>query len=239
MGRFAQLIKQIARECVNLLFPRGCSGCDAPDEVLCERCSNRLRLCVPFTLQHSTSHTGFACAFYTGTVRQMVFNWKDHGDEECDVPISQALCRLTDHVFAHNAELLRSMNRAETIVLVPAPSSSKSVRRRGRSQVKPLGRALCRHWSSLGWQVHCLPLLRVCSSAKSVQTSGARQRARRASQSIILNTRVSSAMQSATVILLDDIVTTGATINQCAKVLDEHGFTVLCAFAVACTPTRE
>ena len=81
MGRFAQLIKQIARECVNLLFPRGCSGCDAPDEVLCERCSNRLRLCVPFTLQHSTSHTGFACAFYTGTVRQMVLNWKDHGDE--------------------------------------------------------------------------------------------------------------------------------------------------------------
>ena len=34
-------MNSMARACsmvVNLLFPRGCAGCDKPDEVLCEAC---------------------------------------------------------------------------------------------------------------------------------------------------------------------------------------------------------
>lgn len=35
--------KDIAFAIWNLLFPRGCAGCDAPDCVLCEECCNALK----------------------------------------------------------------------------------------------------------------------------------------------------------------------------------------------------
>ena len=48
----------LLRELGYLLFPRGCAGCDAPDEVLCSRCESKFHHCIPFRL-----HPG--CLLYT------------------------------------------------------------------------------------------------------------------------------------------------------------------------------
>ena len=234
----------LLRELGYLLFPRGCAGCDAPDEVLCSRCESKFHHCIPFRLHPGTLHLGFACALSRGVAREAILNWKDHGDEECDGAFVTALNRLFDDLLAFCRQSGAQFPQAAVpndILIVPAPSSASSLRRRGRSQLAPLAKALCSHANARGMQTTVAPLLIVRAHSKSVETNGADQRAQRARRTICINERATHDKEMdacRTVILIDDIVTTGATINRCATVLAEHGYTVFTALALAYTPSK-
>lgn len=79
---------------VNLLFPRGCAGCDKPDEVLCEACRALFSQPTAQSFDGVAMQRWFACGWYRGTVRRAVLAWKDHGDEECDRAFADAICAL-------------------------------------------------------------------------------------------------------------------------------------------------
>ena len=79
---------------VNLLFPRGCAGCDKPDEVLCEACRALFSQPTAQSFDGVAMQRWFACGWYRGTVRKAVLAWKDHGDEECDRAFADAICAL-------------------------------------------------------------------------------------------------------------------------------------------------
>lgn len=89
-----------------VLFPRGCAGCDAPDEVLCRQCTEEFRQ-HPVRPVSAPVRSGevWACAWYRGSARQAVLRWKDHGDEEADAP----LCALLRELVQHRATLLRRL----------------------------------------------------------------------------------------------------------------------------------
>lgn len=90
-------MNSMARACsmvVNLLFPRGCAGCDKPDEVLCEACRALFSQPTAQSFDGVAMQRWFACGWYRGTVRRAVLAWKDHGDEECDRAFADAICAL-------------------------------------------------------------------------------------------------------------------------------------------------
>lgn len=89
-----------------VLFPRGCAGCDAPDEVLCRQCTEEFRQ-HPVRPVSAPVRSGevWACAWYRGSARQAVLRWKDHGDEEADAP----LCALLRELVQRRAALLRRL----------------------------------------------------------------------------------------------------------------------------------
>ncbi len=234
----------LLRELGYLLFPRGCAGCDTPDAVLCGRCEAQFHHCIPFRLRAGVLRSGFACALYRGVVRNAILNWKDHGDEECDGVFIATLNRLFDDLLAGCGRVGEHSPDAvipREVLIVSAPSSASSLHARGRSQLAPLAKALCAHANARGVRAAVVPLLIVRANSKSVETNGADQRAQRARRTICINERAIHAEETEacrTVILIDDIVTTGATINRCATVLTEHGYTVFTALALAYTPSK-
>ena len=110
----------------DVLFSRGCAGCDAPDEVLCGTCMRGLVQPVCFDLPATVCGIGMACGSYHGPLRRAVLAWKDHGDAECDGPFSDAMVALLQ------AEPLRStLDQVGAVAVVPAPSSWRSICTRG------------------------------------------------------------------------------------------------------------
>lgn len=106
----------------NLLFPRGCAGCDKPDDVLCDACLASFDCELSQPLETAEMGRWFACGWYRGAARQSILAWKDHGDEECDRPFSDALCRLAERAGVIDAmDGVREI--CDTILVVPASSS--------------------------------------------------------------------------------------------------------------------
>ncbi|WP_051905237.1 ComF family protein [Bifidobacterium actinocoloniiforme] len=215
----------------DLIVPRGCAGCDCPDEVLCPACAALFRQYRSFPAAGFVWGSGLACAGYQGRARRAILEWKDHDDEEVTRPLGRAMGELA----------VQSLERAWTgnlgpvpsqVLIVPAPSSSKSVRRRGRVHMPPVAGAAAASLRQAGLPAQVqLALIMGSVRGKSVELHGSSARASRLSGRI--HTRAGIELTGQSVILVDDIVTSGSTIRQCAAALRTAGAYPLTALALA------
>lgn len=220
---------------VNLLFPRGCAGCDKPDEILCADCGRLLGGVISMPLDALEIGSWYACGAYQGNARRAILSWKDHGDEQCDKPFSQALAALAESSGV-NEFIRRNVHRRGIVLVVPAPSSLTSMRRRGRRHMMPVARRLATSLERGAGRhvIACNALESRGVSSRSVQMRGTAQRTQRLKGRITVRSRVD--VRGATVILVDDIVTSGATMRRCVDALRSAGANVVTVLALAHTP---
>lgn len=99
------------------LFPRGCAGCDRPDEVLCGDCRSlfanwRNRELVSGQETQGAVHT-WSASTYQGVVRHAILAWKDHDDTELDTIFGEVMASLLEHSAIH-----RSCRRQTAVLVV-------------------------------------------------------------------------------------------------------------------------
>ncbi|WEV52409.1 phosphoribosyltransferase family protein [Bifidobacterium sp. ESL0704] len=216
----------------DVLLSRGCAGCDAPDEVICPACETLFRHAYSKALPGEVGRC-YGCSWYRGAVRHAILNWKDHGDEECDRAFALLLADLTTTVVARQGAGVRS----RALTLVPAPSSPSSMHRRGRWQTLPLTRLMARSLNEDGLSVGVKPVLKLEGvHGKSVQASGAASRSRRIDGHVRVTENLGG--DDSLFVVVDDIVTTGATMGQCLSALRSAGAGEVIGLALACTPNR-
>ena len=134
-----------------------------------------------------------------------------------------ALAALWAHCFMH---LFRT-NKDLPALIIPVPARSSSVRHRGWDQMK----LICRHLRRRGLPTANLLKRTGGSSQKSLNYTDRMNN---------LKGRIKCTLKTAPaptrIALLDDVFTTGATLNECARVLHKAGVQEIYAFTIAMTP---
>jgi predicted amidophosphoribosyltransferase len=132
------------------------------------------------------------------------------------------------------------------LILVPVPSSPKAVRRRGHDPVGRLAALAARRLRSRGCPVVCAPVLRhgrhvrdqagLSASERAGNLAGAFEVAAPGSWRVAASSASRRHLRARPVaVLVDDIVTTGATLAEAAGALRAEGVTVPLAVALAAT----
>ena len=215
----------------DLTLGRSCAGCDLPGYVLCDRCRQALHPTVRLRRDLDVGDVAedlripVACALdYAGVTRQIMYRYKDHRVRELAHHLAPALASSIE--FA--AE--RSGVASGHYTVVPVPTRRSSVRRRGFDATALLAdRALAR--TRFGCVRHLLLDVR---SGGSIKGAGAAERERGSVDAFVLKPRI--AAPTTPVIVMDDIVTTGATIKEAVWMLLLAGVHVVAVAAVAGTP---
>lgn len=114
-------------------------------------------------------------------------------------------------------------------IITWAPLSRKRLRRRGYDQARLLAEELS---ARLG--VPCAPLLKKCRDNPPQSGAGGPE-ARRANVAGVYAAVDGAKLKGRRVLLVDDIITTGATLSACAGALRAAGAEAVCACAVART----
>lgn len=228
--RPCQKAQQMVGMARDLFFPRGCAGCDKPDAVLCPACRAQFNQVRERHLPETLTGRIWVAAAYEHAARQAILAWKDHGDVELDKPFARILVNICRRCAV--PQLRKFGSAYGSILVVPAPSSLSSMRRRGRCHMMPLARAVARDLCAQGFNAYAAAaLVSVTTGGRSVQQRSAAQRARRVCGHIRIDRRVP--VCDAMVIVVDDIVTTGNTLRQSVATLTQAGAVVLCALALA------
>ncbi len=200
-----------------LLFPPKCVLCGRllqKDETdLCRRCRietpeyTRRRFPIPFVAQWS------ALWYYDGNVRQSLLRYKFGGKRSYASVYGRLLAiKLQDVPF----DLLTSV-----------PVSARRRRKRGYDQVALLANAV-------GRELGRPPAALLRKTRDNPPQSGIQGRAQRKANVLGVYKAVSpDALAGKRILLLDDIITTGATVSECARVLLSAGAKEVVCAAVA------
>lgn len=205
-------VRNALREAAGVLWPVSCSGCGAPDVAVCGPCAAALRQ--PLVRESLDGVPLVAAAAYDGAVRSLVAACKERG--------GRAEAR------ALGAGLARAVAAAPDGVLVRVPPSRGAMRRRG---FDPL--ALVLRTAGL----RAVPLRRVGGGGEQKERS-AQARAEAARGSLALPARAAARLRGARVVVVDDVVTSGATAREALRALRAAGCRPVAIAAIARTPKR-
>lgn len=240
-----RMLARTVRDLGDLLFPISCVGCQRPGEQWCIWCrrisrhpvittwaeyggasepvsTSRLSLGAPplssgqafeaLALQRRRLAIASA-APYIGSVRRALIAYKEGGR----VPLARPLGAL----LSAAVEEIRRTSPPNPISLVPAPSTRASTRARGFDHVALLGR-----------QVGLSIVTPLRSTPRQDQTTLSRQGRK---ENVRGRIHCATDLRGQQVILIDDLVTTGATLAESALVLEQANADVLGAAVCART----
>lgn len=218
----------------DLVLPRTCAGCGVPGRVLCPRCAALLaepRPATPRRVPWGFPPTAAAGA-YRGPVRPVVNAFKEQGRTELARPLGTALALAVAAVVAAAAR------GPGPVLLVPVPSSAAALRSRGRDHVGELTRCAVAELRAAGLDADSARLLR--RSGRVRDSAGLSAAARRANLAGTFHRQALPGGEGL-LVLVDDVVTSGATLTEAAAELSAGrpaGSAPVLAAVVAATPRR-
>ena len=219
---------------LDLLVPTHCVGCERPHTQLCRDCRGLLDGVRPTAARPSAAPPGlpevFAATPYAGPVRQILLAHKERGALRLAHPLGSALAATVRCAVPADAA-----SRAAPLLLVPMPSARATVRARGHDPTLRLTRAAAAALRAAGVPSRLLPALRQRRRVADQAGLGAAERLRNLRGALSVPPHRRSHLSRGRVILVDDLVTTGATLAEGARALSEAGADVLVAAVVAAT----
>ena len=210
---------------LQLLFPSRCPACGAPVDLADAWCANCLQeLWRPRRLnvaERNMKHIERCQVLteYSGAVRTLLHGLKFQRRRGNAAPLAWLLS------LADEAELAGLCDN-DTLV-IPVPLSASRLAERGYNQVTLLFAPWCRR-QGLVWLDGCLARRRTTSPQWELDR---RERRENIKDAFIVNAPES--IRNHSILLVDDIVTTGRTLDECAAVLRQAGAASVSAFALA------
>jgi len=197
-------LKNTIRTALDFLYPGYCSGCmrKVPAGLFCSGCAGRIE---PVTEVFSPHF--FAAVRYRPPFVNAICDFKYRGK-----------FFLASGLNRYLAELFRRRNfAAETVGLFPVPLYPARRRERGYNQAELLARHLAAEFS--------LPVFNRCliRARNTASQTGLSGKARQNNVAGVFKVRDPRPVVDRTCLLIDDVFTTGATLNNCRSALLSAG----------------
>ena len=213
---------------------RECVGCARSGFDLCPDCRAPLlrgaRRADPTPCPPGLPPT-YAATAYEGSVREAVVALKERGRTGLLRPLADALAASVA------ATVLASTTVRRPLLLVPVPSSPDAARSRDTAATLDLARAAASGLCAVGLPARCWPVVR--SVRRRADQTGLTSQGR--AVNLAGSMRASRGRRSPTgydVVIVDDVVTTGATMAEAARALRICGIEVIGCAVVAATARR-
>lgn len=209
----------ILDKALSAISPFSCLGCSKVGSLLCYECqmisinpppprcygcqkaSSSYAICqnCKRTLKiDSISYTGP----YEEIYKEIILTMKKHSSRQCFTDIAQTLALFLETAQDYDA-------------IVPVPTTMRHVRQRGFDHTKMIALHLSR--------AKDLPLLCILQRTSNDYQVGKSRKERFAQMQDGVKLKEVKNLNGAKILLIDDIVTTGATMSACARVLKQAG----------------
>jgi ComF family protein len=223
-------VAAVPNRLLDLAFPARCPGCAREGQPICLRCAPaldaRLELAAGVAIGLPSDVPAPLlqlewCAPFSGFVRRALHELKYGGETRLAVPLGEAIARRWRRAGAGGD------------VLVPVPVHAERARRRGYDQAELIARAAGR---ALG--LPCAPILERTRATTAQFDLDRATRATNVRGAFALRARDVTAagpnpLAGRWIVLIDDVVTTGATLSACAEPLLAGGAIGVSAITVA------
>jgi competence protein ComFC len=205
------LVKAVTSFLIETIFPHFCIGCNKYKVIFCSNCYEQIEF---LGFEVADPNTLVACK-YSGIVENMVHEYKYKGVKD----LGKIIARI----------MFYSLDLPKVDLLVPVPLDNKKRRLRGFSQTEEIAKEL----SILTQTPHKNLLMKTKSTVSQMSLDSKEDRERNLEGAFVINEveidlldgpDLTKNNTDKKILLIDDIFTTGSTVNECSKVLNQAGF---------------
>ena len=219
----------ILESIIAILAPHHCIVCGIEDNVLCNQCQQHLGIqellaCPLCDLPFQQAGVCLACrrklylshitvvGLNGGIIRQMIRDFKFHRLRAAAEPLAALLASRLPYM-------------APATMIVPIPTANNRIRQRGYDHTGLLAKALSRR---TGFR-----MVELLGRQTQTRQVGARRQQRQRQAEVAYYVRNKAACVGATILLIDDVITTGATMRAAMRLLYEAGAESVAIAAIA------
>lgn len=245
----APILRDSVVAALDLLFPPHCAACDTPllsngNKALCRDCAQRLTWigadrCArcgdrtgigsgvmtdcPSCRTHPPAYVSSSCTlmkFHDGSARALLLSLK----------FGKKL-----HLAKMYGDLLAARVR-ETgmfepgMIVVPAPVTRSTLRNRTFNQAEEIAECLAK---SLNLRIETRLLKKIRQTTPQAKVTNLEERRKNLKGAFACDATIAARRKDAVVLLVDDVITTGTTVSECARTLVAAGIGEVRAAAVA------
>lgn len=216
MGR---ALTELGAALIDLVLPAPCAGCGkACTRAACPDCLAALTHPRPVE-SAPVGLAVWAVADWDGPVRALVIAHKERSRTGLAAPLGRALVPAVTAVMA----VMAAAADGGPVVLAPVPSRAAACRARGHDPVARMAAATAAALRARGHDVRALPLLRHRRAVRDQAGLTAAQRGANLGGALVARAGVARIVRNATLLVVDDVTTTGATLAESARALRAGG----------------
>lgn len=207
---------------LDFLFPKTCGICNKIcKESLCKKCELKLKQLEKIKLiemkeKHFKKHLFLFS--YEGIIRKKLIEYKFQ-----DKPY---LCEFFVKMIVNNEKICGILKSYD--IIIPVPMYHKKESKRGYNQSSLIAEKLAQNYENLSYEKNCLIKIK-----NNEMQSGLQKTDRVKNVDGVYQVTNMKKIKDKKIILLDDIYTTGSTVNECSKMLKKVGTKEILVFTIA------
>ncbi len=234
-------VKKIINFILSLIFPIECLGCSRENAYLCDDCLKKIKIYgQPPIFEHPLTHlNGIICAadYRQPLLKKAIHNFKFRFIKELAQPLAKILiqfwvkrCNCASRQTRAGQDVKAGHGVPQQIakpIIIPMPLNKKRLLERGFNQAELIALLFAEHFN--------YPLLTnaVIRQKNTPHQVGLNKKERLKNVQNAFQIKQPELIKNQIIILIDDVVTTGSTLEEIAKILKKGGVKEVWGLTVA------
>lgn len=216
-------VNKIKNFLLDILFPIKCLGCNTKDEVLCDNCISKIRLA-----ERETNKDIVAIFDYRDPlVKKVIWELKYHHKRY----LGEKLGQLLYESLIEDVSDMKIDVAGRTLYVIPVPISNNKTKVRGYNQAKAIANGFCNQAKAGVFEIKDKIVFKKEDTLPQARITNRKRRLENVRG--VFDIKNIENVKGRTIIVIDDVTTTGGTIMEVIKILKKAGAKRVVGFAVA------
>jgi len=208
---------------LDMLFPIKCVGCQINDEILCDNCIQKINL-----NERVIDENIKAVFSYNDTIiKKAIWELKYHNKRY----LGEKLGHLLYEHFIEDISEMRIDVSGRSIYVIPVPISKEKTKVRGYNQSMMIAKGFCNSETSEALELKNGIIYKKIDTIPQAKITNRKRRLENIRG--VFKFKNTETIKGRTFIVIDDVVTTGGTMNEIIKILKKAGAKKVYGLAVA------
>lgn len=216
-------VNNIINFVLETLFPSKCLSCGKKNEILCDLCVSKIK-----PAERETEEKIFSVFDYRDPViKKAIWELKYYKKKHTAERLGQLLHEFLLEEIAN----MRSINSGQAFCIIPVPISNKKTRLRGYNQSYAIAKSFCEHSDDKIFELKNNIITKEVETLPQARLKNRQDRLKNIKG--VFGIKNKKEIKGRTIIIIDDVTTTGGTILEIMKILKQAGAKKVVGFTVA------